>query len=85
MNFVKSASKPLIKRYISLRQSLEQRYRQRVMIYISYPKDEESSFKDGKNMGLSFFEVIRQGTGKPVEMTICTTCTRRDCTPVTDL
>ena len=28
--------------------------------------------------------VIRQGTGKPVEMTMCTTCTRRDCTPVTD-
>ena len=22
---------------------------------------------------------LRQGTGKPVEMTMCTTCTRRDC------
>ena len=30
-------------------------------------------------------QVIRQGTGKPVEMTMCTMCIRRDCTPVTDL
>ena len=26
--------------------------------------------------------LIRQGTGKPVEMTMCTTYTQRDCTPV---